>query len=317
MHTKYQAELYAMEEFENVKFNDWVTEEELVYWLVDMGIWNKQKEDMLKLLETQIDDYKLELFNSLLLPNNIKSIRKKLEAAKKNHSKLYNARHSLDYVTLDGYISSVKNQYILVSSLYDDNGRVFKDMGDVDINLLNNLSNQINDDMLSVSMFRKIARSDLWRNYWNANKNNIFSKPVIDWTDEQKTLVVISKMYDSAYEHPECPPDNVIEDDDMFDGWMIKQKRDNDKQKEEAKSKQVLEGKKLNNARELFVKARSQEEANAIYKLNSPQSKDIIRQRNHLVTSNGGKEISEQNLPDVKQDLIMRGNQQFLQQVRK
>ena len=43
-------------------------------------------------------------------------------------------------------------------------------------------------------------------------------------------MVSFSRMYDGAYGSPECPPDKVIEDDDMFDGWLIDQRRTREKE---------------------------------------------------------------------------------------
>jgi hypothetical protein len=40
-------------------------------------------------------------------------------------------------------------------------------------------------------------------------------------------------MYDNVYESMECPPDEVIKDDDMLDGWFIQQHKDREKKLKE------------------------------------------------------------------------------------
>ena len=95
----------------------------------------------------------------------------------------------------------------------------------------------------------------MWRGYWNADKTNIFDKCTTELTDEQRALLNISRMYDNIYEHPECPDDKIIEDDDALDGWMILQKRKNDKDKK--KSQFDSSNPNLKNSGEVFVMSRS------------------------------------------------------------
>lgn len=308
---KYQAEIYAQEEYYNNRFNDWILEDYIVDSLVAMGLWSYNGDDNLKNLEKQIEDHKVELYKNFLNPTKLKSLRKTLNNIKSAYNKQFTTRHSLDQYTAHGYSQTIKNQYILIHSLYDiNNNRIFKSLEDTDYDLLNKLSLTINDDMIDISVFRSIARSDQWRNYWSANKDHMFNKPTVDWTDEQKTLVVLTKMYDSAYEHPECPPDNVFDDDDMFDGWMILQKRENEKNKNKNRTEKLLEGKKLDKAGEIFIMANSQEEAHNIYGLNDLTSRNIIRERNAVIQSSDNT-LEDTNLPDVKRKIMIQSNEMY------
>lgn len=123
-------------------------------------------------------------------------------------------------------------------------------------------------------------------------------------------------MYDSAYEHPECPPDNVFEDDDMFDGWMITQKRENEKNRNKNRTEKMLEGKKLNKAGEVFLVANSQEEAQNIYNLNDANSRNIIRERNNII-KDGSNIVEDTQLPDVQRNLVAQINENFKNSRRK
>lgn len=308
---KYEAELYCNEEYHNNKFNDWITEDLIIDSLVSLGLWTYNGDNHLINLENQIEDLKVDLYKNILNPNKIKSLKKTLHNVKNTYNKLYTVRHSLDHCTVDGYAQILKNHYILVHSLYDtNNNRIFLSMDSVDVNLLESLSSIISSDTIDIGVFRQIARSDLWRNFWSANKDYLFDKPTVHWTDEQKTLVVLTKMYDSAYEHPECPPDNVFEDDDMFDGWMISQKRENEKNRNKNRTEKMLEGKKLNKAGEVFLVASSQEEAQNIYDLNDANSRNIIRERSSMI-KNSPNMIEDANLPDVQRNLITQMNENF------
>lgn len=307
---KYEAELHAEQEYENNKFNDWINEDAIVDSLVSMGVWTYSGDDNLKNLEKQIDDLKVDIYKNFLNPTKLKSLKRTLNNTKNAYNNQYNIRHSLDQYTVNGYSQYIKNQYILIHSLYINNTRLFNNIEDTDFNLLNNLSNTIAEHTIDISIFRQIARNDLWKNYWSANSDHLFDKAVINWTDEQKTLVVLTKMYDSAYQHPECPPDQVFEDDDMFDGWMIMQKRENEKTRNKNRTEKVLEGKKLDKAGEVFIVANSQEEAQNIYSLNDNNSRHIIKERETIIR-NTSETIDVSQLPDVQRELTVQNNQQF------
>ena len=308
---KYEAELYAEEEYEKNKFNDWITEDSIIDSLVSMGVWNYNGDDNLKNLEKQIEDLKVDLYKNFLNPSKLKSLRRTLSNTKNAYSRQYDIRHSLDSYTAVGFSQILKNQYILIHSLYNqNNNKIFQDINNIDINLLNILSNIISENTLDISIFRQIVRHDIWKNYWSANSDHIFEKSVINWTDEQKTLVVLTKMYDSAYQHPECPPDSVFEDDDMFDGWMILQRRENEKNKNKNRTEKLLEGKKLDKAGEVFIVANSKQEAQNIYDLNDHSSRHIIRERESVIKQSNDT-IQDANLPDVQRNLVVQSNQQY------
>lgn len=314
---KYEADIFAEEEREKAKFNSWIQPDDILYFLIDCGIWTRDGDVALSSLSKQIDDHKVELYKNHLNPVRIKQIRQKLVSTKKNYNNLFNKRHSLDYITLDGYIDNIKDQYLCMRSLYYIDGtKVFDDTNNIDIKLLTSLSNYIAQNTISIDTFRQLARSQKWRNYWSCNKDNIFDKATTEWTDEQQTLVLMSRMYDSVYEHPECPSDKIIEDDDMLDGWLIIQREENEKNKQKNRAEKMLKDKNLGNAKEIFLVANSQEEAEEIYSLNDPNSRRIIQERNKIIM-NAKADIKEAELPDVQRDMTMKMNQQFVQSRRK
>jgi hypothetical protein len=315
VHVKYEAELYAQDVYDNNKFNDWITEEEILDFLISSGLWSYDGDNQLKKISDDIENTKVDLYNTLLNPNKTKFVRRQLNNYTNLYNKRYEIRHTFDHLTISGYANYLKSQYILLYSLYDHNNKLVFNIDDViDYKTINDISNLIMSNAIDVKTFRKIARSDSWRSYWTANKNNVFDKATINWSDEQKTLVVLTKMYDSAYEHPECPPDNVIEDDDMFDGWMILQRRENEKSKNKARSEKILKDKKLGNAQEVFLVANSREEASNIYNLNDVGSRNIIKERESAIKNQGT--LKESELPDVQRQINMDLNKKIMEAAR-
>ena len=141
----------------------------------------------------------------------------------------------------------------------------------------------------------------MWRSYWTSSKNgaSLFVGSVSEWSDDQRVLASMSRMYDNVYEHPECPSDQVIDDDDMLDGWMILQRRLVDAQKK----KQAVDAlhPKLKNAQEVFIRADDSQEAQEIKSFNTQEGLNIINQRSDFINAHGS--VSSIELPDVQMDL--------------
>jgi len=317
MSIRYAADIFMQEEYEKIKFNSWISSDDILYFLIQSDLWTHDGDKLLVSLEKQIEDYKVDLFLNCLNPVKIKQLKQKLNSTRKNYSRLYNKRHSFDYITIEGYITNIKDQYLLANSIYNtDNALVFNDINNIDIILFNSLASYIGNNTIDIESFRLLARSPKWRNYWVCNKDNLFGKAAIEWTEEQQTLVLMSKMYDSAYEHPECPSESVINDDDMFDGWMIHNRRENEKNKEKARTEKMIKDKNLGNAKEVFFVANSVEEAQAIYNLNDNNSRNIIHERDKVIM-NSSNSIRDDQLPDVKRNLAIQSHQQFVNTNRK
>ena len=131
--------------------------------------------------------------------------------------------------------------------------------------------------------------------------------PAADWTDDQKMLITFAKMYDNAYQSMECPSDEVFEDDDMFDGWMIDQRRTREK---EQKQKELDSTKNIpDSAQEVFIFAPTREDAAKVYDLNDTAGRMKIKQRNDMIEKLGSVEAKD--LPDTKMELRNQQREEY------
>jgi hypothetical protein len=305
--TKYESELIYSNIIEDQKYEDWWRKENLSYILTKLGIWNPDYDKALTKVEKNIENSKFSLYSNRLNNDKIKNIRRDLDNYKKEYQRLLGIKHSLDYLTLEDFAETKKNQFIITQCLHykNSNNKVFEEnLNDIDYNKFDKIISSIAQYMISIEIYKQIARHESWKMIWYANKNNIFGKPAIELTDEQKTLISISNMYDKIYEHPECPVELVIDDDDMLDGWMIDQKRKNEASKKEASNQDIVN--KHSKAKEIFIVG-DEENIEEINSLNSLQSKHIIKQRNRVIKNNTDG-VDEINLPDVKQELLLKLN---------
>jgi hypothetical protein len=305
---KYQANLIYKNIINEEKFNNWIREENIVPIMISLGLWTKNTQKQIETLEKQIDDLKVELYKNASMTDNQKKIRKVLFNTKAELSKWIYAKNEFASNTLEGYANSIKNEYIICNTLYKNNKRVFdnSNSGQQSYIDFNELVNEINKNMINIDQFKFTARHSLWRSYWSANKNNVFMAQVIDWTDDQRTLVNISRMYDSIYENPDCPSEKIINDDDMLDGWMIYQKRKIEKEKNQKNIDEL--NPRLQNASEVFLFANNTDSFTEISDLNSGEAKYRLNEKINFINKNNGS-VDDSVLPDVRRDLLQKQNE--------
>lgn len=296
--------------------SSWVTPKVISNLLEKYDIWTSNKDDELTKLLESIDSTKIQLylnFNNEQLKTEIKEI---LEQLNSQLNSIYTKKYYFDYLTLEYYAQNIKNQYLIINMIYNlDDTQVFNynNFDDIDSVKLEKFLVEIHKNSLDTDTIKKIARHDIWKSFWNISKDNIFHGLVQDWTDEQRSLVSFSKVIDSIREHMEAPSEDVINDNDALDGWILYQ---NDKIEKEKKKKQIsdrydLENKKGN---EIFILTKDKEESRTIFGLNDNQTKKDIRTANKLVDEKGT--VKETELPHIKRELNNRFNNMARERIK-
>lgn len=303
---KYESQILYNSIINDEKYNDWLREDNLENLLIYLNLWTKDTSMIIKDLEKKIDNSKVDYYNSFKFSDKKKSVQKNLENYKKQLNSILLKKEELYSNTLEGYANSIKNEFIITNTLYKNKDLVFNsNKNENNYILFNNIVNELNKYTISINEFKKLARSNTWRSYWNVKKNDVFKNNL---TDDQRTLIGISNMYDRVYEHPECPSEEVIEDDDALDGWMIYQRRKIEKDKKQQQIDNL--NPKLKNAQEVFLFANNQQEVEDIMSLNDPLSMQKMKSKISHVNKFGKTEDSQ--LPDVQIEL----RNQLTQQVK-
>jgi len=107
----------------------------------------------------------------------------------------------------------------------------------------------------------------------------------------------------------DCPSDQVINDDDLLDGWFIVQRKKREKEKADADVDNTVQNEKIKNASEVFMMAKSQEEIDKINDMNDFQGK-IVKKEREAVIKNKGK-AQQHDFLDEKMKLRQMSNQAF------
>lgn len=290
----YDADCYAEENTEDLAFQGWVTKKNVVDILVARGLWAAESTKNLEELEKAVEDLKVDLYVQFLDTPKADAIRKRISLTRAKQAEMLGRRHQLDHITVEGYADQLRQQYILAETLYENGTRLFKDIAHADYNLLNAAQDAVLENRLSTPAFRELARTDPWRSFWNTDKK-VYDFPSCLMSEDQRMLIAYSKMYDQIHENPDAPAEGVINDDDAVDGWLIQNRRNNDKSKA-AKQVDTVIGGRHKNADEVFVVAKSQEAANNIHAGNDAKAQVIKAQRSATIKKYG--KIKETHLPD-------------------
>ena len=301
----------------SAKYNGWLTDRDIKAILVSNEFVTADIDKNFPEIERRIEDLKISLYEAALKPEEKAKVKKQLDAVKAKYDKLYNYRHMYDGMTAEGYAAGLKSQYLILAGTYDERGKCLADISeDIDYIFLDSLIRDFNVKRISQADFKVVARMEAWRSYWAIGKNRVFGKPTLELSEEQKYLILTTRMYDSAYEHPECPTDDIFEDDDMFDGWMLLQKRKREHSRKESVGDDMLKG-RHENAHEVYIPVSSAEAAKKIDDLNSLESKISKRQReSFLAQQKVGSKVTQSSLPDKKFEIQQEAQRQFREKLK-
>lgn len=304
---RYRAELFKADFIADNLFSDLLSRDAAISYLINHKLLSASYEKDLLSYDKSIEKIKIDLFKNYNDPGMEKGLRRKLSDAKKLRENLSECVHSLDKYTLEGSAEIAKQEFILANSLYNSKNKKVKVK---DRKTLDNIIIQAYKYSTSVEDLRELARTDPWRGYWTTKKS-IFGNSVDKWTDEQRTLYAFSHMYDNIYRHPETPPDKVINDDDLLDGWQLVQREKYEQRKRESGEDDGLKGDSIEKF--IMVRKPGEEEltpeelaarVKQVYDQNSVESKLVIQQRKAVLEKEGT--VRESDLPDIKKDFQMK-----------
>lgn len=286
---KLEADLLYEELAYELSFEDWISKKDTLNILTRMGIWSSELDDRYKLAEKNINDLKVSLYKNHLNSVKVQQLKKSLSREQKVLEQLYHKRSLLDYVTIESYIAALKTQYLIALSILDDNGDHVYTKDSFwynDPQILLKCLKTLNDTKPSTEILRELAHTEPWRGFWNVGKERVFDKGIVDWTYVQRTLALYSKMYDNAYNHPECPSEDVINDDDMFDGWVLVQDEKRKQQVADSNMDNLVKG-KAKDAGELFIPVETEKDASRIMGMNDLDTRIKLAQRTKQLKQQG------------------------------
>jgi hypothetical protein len=319
---RYFAQEVYQEMLERTLLEGVYTEEEIIKFLKDHRVWSEVLEAEMKNLEKEIEEFKVKLVPLANKPE-LQAGKLTLSKARERYKELSIKKHSYDHMTCEGAAAMAKMRYIVASSLYYKNGQPVlpcEELWDGAIShecsvLIDNAFEAFLGTRLEEVEIREIARTEPWLSYWSvkSHSSSIFGVPNVDLTEEQIRLLAWSQMYENIHQHPKCPPPEIINDDDLCDGWLIIQKRERDKELNKSRAEDNM-NEKIKDSEEVYIVANSAEEAKAIEELNSADMKRIKQQRAAEIARKG--QVQHVDLLDVRQEVQMEATRLKAEAIR-
>lgn len=292
---EYEADIVYEETYNEAILNGLINNDSILDLLYRYELWDLQDEGRFNEIPQLIEDTKLRLYEERLHSETVKSLKVHLNVLRNEYGTLFGRRHSYDSYTAEGVSQFSKLCYMVRSCTFKGE-KLYR----FNEETLEEVIYEYQRSTLSEEQLRDIARNEPWGVYWSSLKSGIpiFKEP----NEEQRKIIRISSFYDNLHQSPDCPPNFVIEDDDMLDGYLICTRKEREK---ESNSKDI-EGSlsdKVANSAEVYVVCENQDDAKKVYDLNGAYAKAVQGAREKIITEKG--RVNEVDLPDVKKKLQM------------
>ena len=304
------ADFFSYEVYEDCLLEGMLKEEEVEEFLIENGFWSKEESELMEQIQKNMQQMRLDYFNSFYNSTTKEYIKKNLEKQEKRVSKLYKKKSFFSDKTCEYVADYARKAKCLENSVFLKDGRLATDLFS-----FNNIINKFYSRYWDINArLREVAKSSEWRNMWFGVKEKLFENNPSAFTELQHNIISWSYYYDNINESLDRPSEEIIQDDIALDGWGEKQKR---KRQEEEKKKQAEDmlPDNIGDAGEVFIPARNKKEVEDIYNLNNAQAKAKIKSLKSDLKKHGS--VNESDLSSTRRELQMKSNQMASQNRRR
>tara|TARA_R100001163_G_C5012684_1_gene158067 strand:- start:47 stop:967 length:921 start_codon:yes stop_codon:yes gene_type:complete len=301
--------------YEEAVIDGFKTHDQIMEWLIEKGVWSGKQEGDIKLFTKDIEKFKVEMYNNRHEKKKYNKIRLYLRKAESESQKLILKKTSYYENSCEGLAQTEKVSWIVRNCSYKD-GKPYE-FNDTGLSLERAMVGWQAASNPERSL-RNLATNEPWSSLWNSSKKcdvKLFYNDELTMT--QKQLLMWSQTYDSVYESPDCPPNFVIEDEDLLDGWFILQHRKikADKEKEDIDKKL---GKNADKQEVFIMGKNNKEQIETIEEYNDTEATIRRKSRSNALSKvDKGVAIEHINMPDVQQDLKLEATKKAMERNRK
>lgn len=288
------------------------THEQLVLELMRRGLWGGEDEERMSDLVLEIDDLKADLYKDRERESFERRHREALKAAKAELAALEARKRALDHQSAETYARSAHARYLAGSSLLQNDGRRYwpdRTRGwDSPDAVVEAAMRKAVEDRLGLAELRELARCEHWQQYWNARMGDEspFDAAAVDLNDEQRILAGWSRLYEGVAQRQDGPPRSAFDDDDLFDGWLILERRKRSNEDAEARFRKEVGG-KIAGMNEVFMmmnrdakKGSLRSSPAALARLNDAEATRKKEERMAYLKKH--KRVEAKDMPDTARD---------------
>lgn len=293
------------ESYDECLLNEIMTNEETLLWLEVEGLWTNKKEQEIKDSQDHMDNIKVEMFKSALDKQKVESLRKQLRGIEKSIIRASSYKSSLLQNTCEANSEYEQRTWLILQSVKVTN----KDFLIEDH--INTIYSVFQDNLLEDRDIRELARKEPWHSFWTVSEKGKF--PLFkqykdrELTHNQKNLLLWSQTYDNIQESLDCPDKDVIDDNDLLDGWFILQSRERQNEKKKKLLDTSIGNAKIQNSSEVFMIGQSEEHVKAIQSMNSNYNQIVLNQRLAKI-ANAHTSVDICDFEDKKLDAIQEAH---------
>ena len=255
-------------------------DEEYQEFLAENGVNVGILDSHIKDIKEEIEWAKVEAFDNFLDPMGVSIIKQNIINLKEILSEKFARKFQYYHLSADGQAEIEKNRFSLALSSYWESGKKLVSRKEYNLfpaYILDQVMSELKVIKPNETEIRKMARSEEWNTIMSASKKSkLFSIPITEMLDEQINLINWSLMYQSISQHPEKPMQDIIEDDILLDGWLIKQRKKNEVETRNKTADSTF-SEKMEGFGEVFLPAKNQQMAKNIYNLNSGDAKTTVK----------------------------------------
>lgn len=302
---EYLSNEVFMDSFDEARSDDILTFDEMVKWMREKELWSDEKEQKIEGCKKDIEKLKIEIFDARNNERLRETIRLYLRAAERGLIKYQSEKDELFSKTCEGIALQDKAMFLFERCCFIGSEHI--NIKDID---LTSLYYQYNLLQLDESQLRELARNDPWRLHWYSKDHvSLFANEKNrGLSNDQKGILIWSNMYDNIQESIDCPTEDVINDDDLLDGWFIIQRRKQQNQKAKTELEQRA-NEKIANSDEIMIMVNSQKQAEHVHNMNSIGGEVIRSQRINTAKKLGS--ATDFDFQDRKIDIANQQRQTF------
>ncbi len=306
---KYRSTQIYNKEFSKAILNGLKKDDELLQEYINANLWTVEKNQKIETIKKDIHKIKRGLLDFLFQKEKLQRIKQYLRKLEFELITILDEKQKLISGSANNHALMCQQRFIISRVVRTENNEMVwpthKDFEDEkNLNFINELTlSFFQTSKISVSKIRELARSNTWRSTWSVAKSisNLFEHSITRWSSNQSDLVYWSQIYDMVYESYERPKQEIVEDDDLLDSWLIRQ---NEKSQSDSKSGldhgESKHQFKKQGRQEQFVMA-DKEGAKEIYSMNNPGDRQKIIKKQSIIQNKGS--VKEQDMPDSQMEM--------------
>lgn len=296
-----------MESYDRGLEAELMTEDEMLDWMRSRQLWTEDDDAMIKTLEGNLERLKVEIFNARYQSNKRELTRKYIRATEKGLREQLEKKNSNQNNTCEGIANLEKSLAFIKQCTFVGDERC--DFEAIDIN---SVLYDFNNMILNEADIRDLARNEPWRSLWLMKESyniKLFANQDRELSIDQKNIMVWSRMYDNIQESMDCPTDDVINDDDLLDGWFVVQRKKQEKERAESELENRMSNDKISSSQEVFMMAQTNEDAEDINSVNTYHSQMVKKERMAVLNAKG--EAVDLDFRDQRLKMAQKSNEQF------